>query len=226
MRKIIIILFVVIFSLNVKAEIVINSIGESIKLNSDGTWEKQTDNNISLHTGSKEIFFEFKFWINKAYLYRVSSVDSFNNEKKFNRFWTSCGGGGVMHYKRKSDVIISNFTMPIEFLDNNYDFSLITLPTLRTIIKGNSIIEAYPTIVSGDKIESNNENDMSILTNQIQDLCSWKNFTNLLDPSSTAMFIDIEFSDNFELKRNNFWDHATIELIKKDTIFELIDRTD
>jgi len=226
MRKIIIILFVVIFSLNVKAEIVINSIGESIKLNSDGTWEKQTDNNISLHTGSKEIFFEFKFWINKAYLYRVSSVDSFNNEKKFNRFWTSCGGGGVMHYKRKSDVIISNFTMPIEFLDNNYDFSLITLPTLRTIIKGNSIIEAYPTIVSGDKIESNNENDMSILTNQIQDLCSWKNFTNLLDPSSTAIFIDIEFSDNFELKRNNFWDHATIELIKKDTIFELIDRTD
>ena len=226
MRKIIIILFVVIFSLNVKAEIVINSIGESIKLNSDGTWEKQTDNNISLHTGSKEIFFEFKFWINKAYLYRVSSVDSFNNEKKFNRFWTSCGGGGVMHYKRKSDVIISNFTMPIEFLDNNYDFSLITLPTLRTIIKGDSIIEAYPTIVSGDKIESNNENDMSILTNQIQDLCSWKNFTNLLDPSSTAMFIDIEFSDNFELKRNNFWDHATIELIKKDTIFELIDRTD
>ena len=202
MRKIIIILFVVIFSLNVKAEIVINSIGESIKLNSDGTWEKQTDNNISLHTGSKEIFFEFKFWINKAYLYRVSSVDSFNNEKKFNRFWTSCGGGGVMHYKRKSDVIISNFTMPIEFLDNNYDFSLITLPILRTIIKGNSIIEAYPTIVSGDKIESNNENDMSILTNQIQDLCSWKNFTNLLDPSSTAMFIDIEFSDNFELKRN------------------------
>ena len=226
MRKIIIILFVVIFSLNVKAEIVINSIGESIKLNSDGTWEKQTDNNISLHTGSKEIFFEFKFWINKAYLYRVSSVDSFNNEKKFNRFWTSCGGGGVMHYKRKSDVIISNFTMPIEFLDNNYDFSLITLPILRTIIKGDSIIEAYPTIVSGDKIESNNENDMSILTNQIQDLCSWKNFTNLLDPSSTAMFIDIEFSDNFELKRNNFWDHATIELIKKDTIFELIDRTD
>ena len=226
MKKIIIILFVVIFSLNVKAEIVINSIGESIKLNSDGTWEKQTDNNISLHTGSKEIFFEFKFWINKAYLYRVSSVDSFNNEKKFNRFWTSCGGGGVMHYKRKSDVIISNFTMPIEFLDNNYDFSLITLPILRTIIKGDSIIEAYPTIVSGDKIESNNENDMSILTNQIQDLCSWKNFTNLLDPSSTAMFIDIEFSDNFELKRNNFWDHATIELIKKDTIFELIDRTD
>ena len=131
-----------------------------------------------------------------------------------------------MHYKRKSDVIISNFTMPIEFLDNNYDFSLITLPILRTIIKGDSIIEAYPTIVSGDKIESNNENDMSILTNQIQDLCSWKNFTNLLDPSSTAMFIDIEFSDNFELKRNNFWDHATIELIKKDTIFELIDRTD
>ena len=226
MKKIIIILFVVIFSLNVKAEIVINSIGESIKLNSDGTWEKQTDNNISLHTGSKEIFFEFKFWINKAYLYRVSSVDSFNNEKKFNRFWTSCGGGGVMQYKRKSDVIISNFTMPIEFLDNNYDFSLITLPILRTIIKGDSIIEAYPTIVSGDKIESNNENDMSILTNQIQDLCSWKNFTNLLDPSSTAMFIDIEFSDNFELKRNNFWDHATIELIKKDTIFELIDRTD
>ena len=226
MKKIIIILFVVIFSLNVKAEIVINSIGESIKLNSDGTWEKQTDNNISLHTGSKEIFFEFKFWINKAYLYRVSSVDSFNNEKKFNRFWTSCGGGGVMHYKRKSDVIISNFTMPIEFLDNNYDFSLITLPILSTIIKGDSIIEAYPTIVSGDKIESNNENDMSILTNQIQDLCSWKNFTNLLDPSSTAMFIDIEFSDNFELKRNNFWDHATIELIKKDTIFELIDRTD
>jgi len=226
MKKIIIILFVLIFSLNVKAEIVINSIGESIKLNSDGTWEKQTDNNISLHTGSKEIFFEFKFWINKAYLYRVSSVDSFNNEKKFNRFWTSCGGGGIMHYKRKSDVIISNFAMPIEFLDNNYDFSLITLPILRTIIKGDSIIEAYPTIVSGDKIESNNENDMSILTNQIQDLCSWKNFTNLLDPSSTAMFIDIEFSDNFELKRNNFWDHATIELIKKDTIFELIDRTD
>ena len=221
------ILFIILLiSHSLKAEIVINSIGESIKLNSDGTWEKQTDNNILLHKGSKEIFFEFKFWINKAYLYRVSSVDSFNNEKKFKRFWTSCGGGGVMHYKRKSDVIISNFTMPIEFLDNNYDLSLITLPALRTIIKENSITEAYPRIIGGDKIESNNENDMPILTNQIQELCSWKNFTNLLDPSSTVMIIDIEFSDNFELKRNNFWDHATIELIKKDTIFELIERTD
>ena len=135
------ILFIILLiSSSVKAEIVINSIGESIKLNSDGTWEKQTDNNILLRKGSKEIFFEFKFWINKAYLYKFSSVDSFNNEKKFKKLKTRCGGGGVMYNKRKSDVIISNFTMPLEFIGNKYEFTLITLPVLRTIIKENSAL--------------------------------------------------------------------------------------
>jgi hypothetical protein len=221
------ILFIILLiSSSVKAEIVINSIGESIKLNSDGTWEKQTDNNILLHKGSKEIFFEFKFWINKAYLYKFSSVDSFNNEKKFKKLKTRCGGGGVMYNKRKSDVIISNFTMPLEFIGNKYEFTLITLPVLRTIIKENSMTELQPAIVSNDQIESINENDMSILTNQIQDICNWKNFTNMLEPSASVRYLDIEFSDNLELKKNIFWDHTTIELIKKDTIFELIESTD
>ena len=64
------------------------------------------------------------------------------------------------------------------------------------------------------------------LRKQIQEICDWSNFTKLLHPSGSSMWLDVKFSDGFELDRNNFWEHATIELIKKDTIFELIERTD
>ena len=210
----------------VKAEIVTNSIGEKIKLNSDGTWEKLLTNNILLHQGSNKIFFEFKFWIDTAYLYRVSSVDSFTNQKKFKRLWTGCGGDGALNYKRKSDVIFGNFTMPLEFIGTKYEFNLLTLPVYRTVFKENNLIDLHLRIISGDKIESNNEQDIPLLTKQIQEICDWSNFTKLLNPSGSSMWLDVKFSDGFELDRNNFWEHATIELIKKDTIFKIIERTD
>ncbi|MDC1182829.1 hypothetical protein N8144_05935 [Planktomarina temperata] len=222
-------LFIVMFTpLRVNSEIVTDSNGNKIQLNTDGSWTYYDEDVTFIHIGSKEIFFDFRIWFNEAKITRWYEVDDFTNKKKYTEITTTCLGHGELRYSLSPKLVFKSFVNDHKMNRFNSEFEGLELWLYihhGAVYEGNSIIPVEPKLISGFggytpgfQIKTNDLSRFDEVSDRIIKLCNWQSFVDVGSPR--AKLIEVKLSDGRNFGKNDFWDHAKITVLHKDTVLK------
>ena len=172
-----------------------------------------SENEKIIHTGNKEILFEYTFWFDGGVIEKTEEVDPFTNKKVLKDVYAYCDGGVKIHYVGKEDFYFnSRFDVSLQpiysdpTIDTNYQYFL---PRKEVLQPGSKLVLEISGTELISYIENPTDDNIEQLKPKIDYQCNVDNIEKMGFYRKGPTFT---LRESGEIDGKEFWNHAIIKL--------------